>query len=80
VASGSAMSVLELFNTLRDLLAQKDASIATIEPTFAPAREGDILHSSASISKARQHLGFEPETNPSLALSSTVEAYWADQA
>lgn len=80
VASGSAMSVLELFNTLRDLLAQKDASIATIEPTFAPAREGDILHSSASISKARQHLGFDPETNPSLALSSTVEAYWADQA
>ena len=80
VASGSAMSVLELFNTLRDLLAQKDPSIATIEPTFAPAREGDILHSSASISKARQHLGFEPETNPSLALSSTVEAYWADQA
>ncbi len=79
VASGSVMSVLELFNTLRDLLAQKDASIATIEPTFAPAREGDILHSSASISKARQHLGFEPETNPSLALSSTVEAYWADQ-
>ena len=80
VASGSAMSVLELFNTLRDLLAQKDPSIATIEPTFAPAREGDILHSSASISKARQHLGFEPETNHSLALSSTVEAYWADQA
>jgi len=80
VASGSAMSVLELFNTLRNLLAQKDASIATIEPTFAPAREGDILHSSASISKARQHLGFDPETNPSLALSSTVEAYWADQA
>ncbi len=80
VASGSAMSVLELFNTLRDLLAQKDASIATIEPTFAPAREGDILHSSASISKARQHLGFEPETNPPLALSATVEAYWVDQA
>jgi len=80
VASGSAMSVLELFNTLRDMLAQKDPSIASIEPTFAPSREGDILHSSASISKARQHLGFEPETNPSLALSSTVEAYWADQA
>ena len=80
VASGSVMSVLELFNTLRDLLAQKDASIATIEPTFAPAREGDILHSSASTSKACQDLGFDPETNPSLALSATVEAYWADQA
>ena len=80
VASGSVMSVLELFNTLRDLLAQKDVSIATIEPTFAPAREGDILHSSASTSKACQDLGFDPETNPSLALSATVEAYWADQA
>ena len=80
VASGSVMSVLELFDTLRDLLAEKDSSITTVKPTFAPARAGDILHSSTSIEKARALLGFEPETNPSQALSATVEAYWADQA
>ena len=79
VASGSTMSVLELFTTLRNLLSANDSEVQTVEPVFAPSRDGDILHSSASIEKARQLLGFEPETNPSLALSATVEAYWADQ-
>jgi UDP-N-acetylglucosamine 4-epimerase len=80
VASGSTMSVLELFTTLRNLLVANDSEIQAVEPVFASPRDGDILHSSASIEKARQLLGFEPETNPSLALSATVEAYWADQA
>ena len=76
VASGSTMSVLELFNTLRTLLGEKKATINSIEPNFAPPREGDILHSSASIEKAEKLLDFNPETNPRLALSATVEAYW----
>jgi len=76
VASGSTMSVLELFNTLRTLLGEKDQSILTIEPIFSPPREGDVLHSSASIEKARKLLDFNPESNPHRALSATVEAYW----
>ena len=79
VASGSTMSVLELFTTLRNLLGEKDPSIATVEPIIAPSREGDILHSSASIEKARKLLGFNPETDPHRALSATVEAYWAQR-
>ena len=80
VASGSTMSVLELFTTLRNLLVANDSEIQAVEPVFASPRDGDIPHSSASIEKARQLLGFEPETNHSLSLSVTVEAYWADQA
>ena len=80
VGSGSSMSVLELFNTLRELLSVSDSEIQAVEPTFAPPREGDILHSSASIEKARELLGYEPETNHPRALSETVQAYWADQA
>ncbi len=80
VGSGSSMSVLELFNTLRELLSASDSGIQAVEPTFEPPREGDILHSSASIAKATELLGYNPETNPSQALSATVEAYWADQA
>ena len=80
VGSGSSMSVLELFNTLRELLSASDSGIQAVEPTFAPSRDGDILHSSASIEKARELLGYEPETNHSQALSATVEAYRVDQA
>ena len=80
VASGSSMSVLELFNTLREILSANHPEAQSVEPVFSPPRDGDILHSSASIEKARELLGFDPETNPIQALSSTVEAYWADQA
>ena len=76
VASGSTVSVIELFETLRDLLSEKDISISSINAEFLPPREGDILHSSASIDKAREHLNFSPETNHRLALQATVEAYW----
>lgn len=76
VASGSVMSVLELFTALRELLTEHDASIAAIEPSFAPAREGDILHSYASIDKAITRLGFNPETDPIRSLFATVAAYW----
>jgi UDP-N-acetylglucosamine 4-epimerase len=79
VASGSTLSVMELFTTLRHLLGEKEPTIASVEPIFAPSREGDILHSSASIDKARELLGFNPETNPHRALSATVEAYWAQR-
>ena len=80
VGSGSSMSVLELFNTLRKLLSASDSEIQSVEPTFAPPRDGDILHSSASIDKARELLEYEPETNHSQALSATAEAHWANQA
>ena len=79
VASGSTISVLELFHTLRNLLAEKEPTIAQIEPKMQPPREGDILHSSASIEKARTLLGFNPETDPHRALAATVEAYWAQR-
>jgi UDP-N-acetylglucosamine 4-epimerase len=76
VASGSVMSVLELFTALRELLTEHDASIAAIEASFAPTREGDILHSYASIDKAITRLGFNPETDPIRSLFATVAAYW----
>ena len=76
VASGSTVSVLELFETIRDLLSEKDESISAIAADFSPPRDGDILHSSASINKARELLKFNPETDHRLALQETVEAYW----
>ena len=77
VASGSSMSVMELFTTLRDLVSDKVPGVRNLEPVMEPSREGDILHSSTSIEKAQSLLGFNPETNPHRALSATVEAYWA---
>ena len=79
VASGTSISISKLFSTLRDLLAEKNPEIALVEPALQPAREGDVLHSSASIEKAQTLLGFNPETDPHRALAATVEAYWAQR-
>ena len=73
------MSVMELFTSLRDLLSEKQSTIGTIEPMIEPPRDGDILHSSASIEKARELLQFNPETNPHRSLTATVESYWVAQ-
>lgn len=52
VASGAAVTLNALLATLADLL---DADVA---PVYEPARAGDIRHSAADVSAARDDLGF----------------------
>ena len=40
VASGTSISISELFNTVRDLLAEKNPGIALVEPSIQPIRDG----------------------------------------
>lgn len=54
VATGKAMSLLELLDTLEAITGKK------VPRSFAPARPGDIQHSLADISKARKVLGYNP--------------------
>lgn len=46
-----------------------------IEPIFGPERIGDIKHSNADISKARELLRYDPEYNFSRGLSEAIEWY-----
>ena len=62
-------SLLDLVNTLNDLLG------LTIEPMVAPPRAGDIKHSLADISKARQVMGYEPKIGFHEGLARTVLWY-----
>src|SRR5437763_1867491 len=54
LATGSRISLNDLFRVLRDLTGR------TISPTYGPARAGDVRDSQADISRARQLLGYEP--------------------
>ncbi|TXF11028.1 SDR family oxidoreductase [Pelomicrobium methylotrophicum] len=60
VAVGERTSLNELFSLLRSLLAERFAWVASIEPEYRDFRPGDIRHSLADVSKARQLLGYEP--------------------
>ena len=60
VAVGESTSLNQLFEILRSLLGEKRASLRAVKPVYRPFREGDVRHSLADITAARQLLGYEP--------------------
>lgn len=67
VGTGVETSVLDLFRTLRDLTG------ASVAPTYAPPREGELQHSALDSSRAKRVLGWEPWTSLQEGLEATVE-------
>ncbi len=69
IACGHQTSLLELFRHLRD-----EAGI-DIEPQFGPERQGDVKHSLADISKAKELLGYEIKIPVEEGLRKTFKWY-----
>ena len=59
VAVGGRTDLNDLFATLRDTLAQHGVRYDRA-PVYRDFRAGDVRHSQADVSKARQLLGYEP--------------------
>jgi UDP-N-acetylglucosamine 4-epimerase len=76
VAHGERTSLNQLFFFIRNLAAEFDHDILTIEPTYGPARAGDIPHSLASIEKAKKLLYYSPTLNVEDGLKEAVKWYW----
>ncbi|HLU69106.1 MAG TPA: NAD-dependent epimerase/dehydratase family protein, partial [Kofleriaceae bacterium] len=64
--------LVELFRLLRDRVASARPAAASAEPEHQPARPGDVLHSQASIARARETLGYAPTHGIAEGLSETV--------
>lgn len=69
VACGARYSLLELLETIGD------AAGRGVEPLFGPPRPGDIVHSQADITLARQLLGYEPTVSFKDGIGRTVAWY-----
>lgn len=54
IGCGEGITLLELLTALELLCGRR------LEPHFRPARDGEVRHSRADISMARQYLGYEP--------------------
>jgi UDP-N-acetylglucosamine/UDP-N-acetylgalactosamine 4-epimerase len=76
VAHGEQTTLNQLFFLIRDLAAEFDKDISTIEPVYGPSREGDIPHSLASIEKAKKLLYYSPTLNVEQGLKEAVKWYW----
>jgi UDP-N-acetylglucosamine/UDP-N-acetylgalactosamine 4-epimerase len=75
VAVGQRTSLNELFEHLRALLAPHFAHLAGFSPVYRDFRAGDVRHSLADISKAKDLLGYEPSHTVGAGLSEAMEWY-----
>lgn len=76
VACGHSNSLNELTHEIIRLLSAFDAEIAKIQPEYAAERLGDIRDSLASIEKAKQVLGYNPQYNVREGLEKAIDWYF----
>lgn len=69
VAYGGREYLIDLYYTMCEKLGKK------IEPNFGPDRAGDIKHSNADISKAKELLGYDPQYNFEQGLNLAIDWY-----
>lgn len=69
IARGSQTTLLDLIETLSDLLGQ------TIDPIHEPPRVGDVRHSLADTNAATQAIGFTAQTGIREGLEKSIEYY-----
>lgn len=72
IAFGGREYLIDIYHSLSQILG-KD-----IEPIYGPDRKGDIKHSNADISKAKNQLGYAPEYNFEAGLKEAIEWYKAN--
>ena len=75
-AVGDRCRLVDLTETIRQLLSVYDSEIAQVAIQYGPKREGDIAHSLASIEKAERLLGYKPTHTWKQGLEQAIAWYW----
>ena len=69
IAYGGREYLIDIYDILAKSLGKE------IEPQYGPDRKGDIKHSNADISKAREMLHYEPEWNFRDGIAESIKWY-----
>ncbi|AXG75206.1 NAD-dependent epimerase/dehydratase family protein [Flavobacterium arcticum] len=77
-AYGDRTTLNDLIGYLKEFLSKYDSEIGNVNVIHGPNRAGDIPHSLASIDKAKQLLGYNPQYSIKQGLEQAVEWYWAN--
>ena len=75
-AYGDRNTLNDLVGYLKEYLSEYDSKIADIEIVYGPNRAGDIPHSLASIDKAKELLGYDPQFSIKEGLKEAIGWYW----
>lgn len=69
IAYGGREYLIDIYKGLNEALG------VDIEPVFGPVRAGDIKHSNADISKARELLGYDPDWSFERGIKAAIQWY-----
>ena len=69
IAYGEREYLIDIYNGLTEALG------VDIQPNFGPDRPGDIKHSNADISKAKELLGYDPEWSFERGIKAAIDWY-----
>ncbi|OAB27619.1 UDP-N-acetylglucosamine 4-epimerase [Flavobacterium fryxellicola] len=75
-AYGDRNTLNNLVDYLKEYLSEYDPRIGTVSVEYGPNRAGDIPHSLASIDKAKDLLGYNPQYSMQEGLKEAVGWYW----
>jgi len=76
VAYGDRNTLNDLMGYLKEYLSEYDHKISEIKVIHGPNRAGDIPHSHASVQKAKDNLGYNPQFSLQQGLKVAVKWYW----
>jgi UDP-N-acetylglucosamine 4-epimerase len=74
IAVGERTSLNELVELLKESLKNNNFDYEK-NSVYRDFRQGDVLHSLADITKAKLHLGYDPQFDVKLGLLATVQTY-----
>ena len=72
VACGQSVTINQVINTINKLLG------TDLKPRYTPPRAGDVMHSLADVTLAREVIGFEPHLMFEDGLARAIEWYKAN--
>lgn len=75
IAFGGREYLIDIYYGLVDALGIKDSCGNRLEPNFGLDRVGDIKHSNADISKAKEKLGYDPEWSFEQGIKAAIDWY-----
>jgi UDP-N-acetylglucosamine 4-epimerase len=78
VALDDRTTLKDLFYLLRDRLVPHYPHLRGVDPVYGAYRKGDVMHSQADISKARELLGYDPTHTVGQGLDIAMDWYRAN--
>ena len=61
IAFGQRITLNELFQLIRERVGRNYPRVMDVQPEYRDFRPGDVRHSLADISRAKQSIGYEPQ-------------------